>query len=247
MCHENKRDLLKVSGFCQDEFTIEKRGKMKGKVLVIEDETAISDLICMNLEVAGYEPIPFFRGDDAAAELQKNGAYDIALVDVMLPGMDGFELLPFLQRQNIPVIFLTAKGDIASKVKGLKGGAEDYLVKPFEMLELLVRMEKILERTEKKELCIEIHGVMIYPERHLVMKEGKEIALKRMEYECLMMFVKYKNIALSREQILKGLWGVEFEGETRTVDVHVAQLRKKLDFGDVIKTIPKVGYRLEGE
>ena len=88
---------------------------------------------------------------------------------------------------------------------------------------------------------------MIYPERHLVMKEGKEIALKRMEFECLMMFVKYKNIALSREQILKGLWGVEFEGETRTVDVHVAQLRKKLDFGDVIKTIPKVGYRLEGE
>ena len=163
---------------------------MRGKVLVIEDEAAISDLICMNLEVAGYETVPFFRGDEAAAELEQNGAYDIALLDVMLPGMDGFELLPFLQRQNIPVIFLTAKGDIASKVKGLKGGADDYIVKPFEMLELLVRMEKVLERTVKKEESIQIHGVTIYPERHLVLKDGEEVVLKPMEFECLMMFVK---------------------------------------------------------
>lgn len=113
------------------------------------------------------------------------------------------------------------------------------------MLELLVRMEKILERDAKKEDAVTIRDVVIYPKRRLVQKGGREVSLKPMEFECLMMFVRYKNMALSREAFLKNLWGVDFEGETRTVDVHVAQLRKKLDFGDVIKTIPKIGYRLE--
>lgn len=219
--------------------------EMKGKILVIEDETAICDLICMNLEAAGYQTFSFLRGDDAEKELQTNNAYDLAILDVMLPGKDGFELLPVLREKKIPVIFLTAKGDLTSKVKGLKAGAEDYLVKPFEMLELLVRMEKILERDSKKEDTVKIRDVIIYPKRHLVQKDGQEVLLKPMEFECLMMFVRYKNMALSREQLLKNLWGIDFEGETRTVDVHVAQLRKKLNFGDVIKTIPRIGYRLE--
>lgn len=218
---------------------------MKGTILVIEDETAICDLICMNLEAAGYETVSFSRGDDAQRELQTDNAYDLALLDVMLPGKDGFELLPVLREKKIPVIFLTAKGDLTSKVRGLKAGAEDYIVKPFEMLELLVRMEKILERDAKKEDAVTIRDVVIYPKRRLVQKGGREVSLKPMEFECLMMFVRYKNMALSREALLKNLWGVDFEGETRTVDVHVAQLRKKLDFGDVIKTIPKIGYRLE--
>ena len=220
---------------------------MKGKILVIEDEVAICDLICMNLEASGYETVFFLRGDDAERGLQMDDSYDLALLDVMLPGKDGFELLPLLRERKIPVIFLTAKGDLTSKVKGLKEGAEDYLVKPFEMLELLVRIEKILERTSQKEEKIEIRDVVIYPKRHLVRKGGQEVSLKPMEFECLMMFARYKNIALSREQLLKNLWGIDFEGETRTVDVHVAQLRKKLDFGDVIKTIPRIGYRLEVE
>lgn len=220
---------------------------MKEKIFVIEDEIAICDLICMNLEAAGYETVSFERGDDAAEALKVGEGCDLALLDVMLPGMDGFELLPLFQEREIPVIFLTAKGDLASKVKGLKGGAEDYLVKPFEMLELLVRMEKVFSRVPKEEESMAIHGVTVYPKRHLVLKDGLEISLKPMEFECLMMFLKYKNIALSREQLLKGLWGIDFEGETRTVDVHVAQLRKKLGWSDIIKTIPRVGYRLEVE
>lgn len=220
---------------------------MKEKIFVIEDEIAICDLICMNLEAAGYETVSFERGDDAAEALKVGEGCDLALLDVMLPGMDGFELLPLFQEREIPVIFLTAKGDLASKVKGLKGGAEDYLVKPFEMLELLVRMEKVFSRVPKEEESMAIHGVIVYPKRHLVLKDGLEISLKPMEFECLMMFLKYKNIALSREQLLKGLWGIDFEGETRTVDVHVAQLRKKLGWSDIIKTIPRVGYRLEVE
>lgn len=221
---------------------------MRARILVIEDELAISDLICMNLEAAGYESAAFYNGNEAADVLERDASYDLALLDVMLPGRDGFSLLPFLREKQIPVIFLTAKGDVASKVKGLKSGAEDYIVKPFEMLELLVRIEKILERSGKrKEECIRIRDVCIYPGRRLVTRGGAEVALKPMEFDCLMMFVRYKNIALTREQLLAGLWGVEFDGETRTVDVHVGRIRKKLDFWDVIRTIPRIGYRLEVE
>lgn len=161
---------------------------MRAEILVIEDELAISDLICMNLEAAGYESAAFYNGNEAADALETDASYDLAILDVMLPGRDGFSLLPLLREKNIPVIFLTAKGDIASKVKGLKSGAEDYIVKPFEMLELLVRIEKILERAGKKrEECIRIRDVCIYPERRQVTRGGTEIALKPMEFDCLMM------------------------------------------------------------
>lgn len=221
---------------------------MRARILVIEDELAINDLICMNLEAAGYESAAFYDGNEAEAGIAGDAAYDLALLDVMLPGKDGFSLLPILKSKGIPVLFLTAKGDVASKVKGLKNGAEDYLVKPFEMLELLVRIEKILERSGKKEEeCIQIRDVCIYPKRRKVTKAGAEVAFKPMEFDCLMMFVRYKNIALTREQLLANLWGVEFEGETRTIDVHVGRIRKKLDFGEVIRTVPRIGYRMEVE
>lgn len=119
---------------------------MQASILVIEDEESINELICMNLEAVGYDPVPFFDGQTVSEHLRENRAYDLALLDIMLPGKDGFELLPELCAADIPVIFLTAKGDLGSKIKGLKEGAEDYLVKPFEMLELLVRIEKVLSR-----------------------------------------------------------------------------------------------------
>lgn len=215
---------------------------MRARILVIEDELAISDLICMNLEAAGYESAAFYNGNEAADVLERDASYDLALLDVMLPGRDGFSLLPFLREKQIPEIFLTAKGDVASKVKGLKSGAEDYIVKPFEMLELLVRIEKILERSGKrKEECIRIRDVCIYPGRRLVTRGGTEVALKPMEFDCLLMFVRYKNIALTREQLLAGLWGVEFDGETRTVDVHVGRIRKKLDFWGFFRRSRRIG------
>lgn len=221
---------------------------MPCKILVIEDEEHINELICINLETAGYEPVPFFDGDALFSHLQEIPApsYDLALLDVMLPGKDGFELLPELQAQQIPVIFLTARGDLHSKVKGLTDGAEDYIVKPFEMLELLVRVEKVLSRFQKKvEDCYRIRDVEIFPKERIVQKAGTVIPFKPMEFDCLLLLVRYKNIALSREQLLQMLWGVEFDGETRTIDVHVGRIRKKLGFQDVIKTVPRIGYRLE--
>lgn len=189
--------------------------------------------------------MPFLDGNSVSEHLKQNPAYDLALVDVMLPGKDGFALLPELKAKDIPVIFLTACEDLQSKVKGLKDGAEDYLVKPFEMLELLVRVEKVLARYQKEEDCLRILDVEIYPRERVVKKAGVEIPFKPMEFDCLMLLVKYKNIALSRKQLLNTLWGVEFEGETRTIDAHIARIRKKLDFGEVIKTVPRIGYRLE--
>lgn len=220
---------------------------MDYKILVIEDEEHINELICLNLETAGYETIPFYDGTALSRHLQESPAthYDLALLDVMLPGKDGFELLPELKALQIPVIFLTARGDLSSKVKGLTEGAEDYIVKPFEMLELLVRVEKVLSRFQKEEQCYRIRDVEIFPEERIVRKAGTVIPFQPMEFDCLMLLVRYKNIAISREQLLQMLWGVEFEGETRTIDVHIGKIRKKLGFQDVIKTVPRIGYRLE--
>ncbi len=222
---------------------------MNADILVIEDARPINELICINLETAGYRAIPFYDGDAASRHLAEgDAAYDLALLDIMLPGKDGFDLLPELREKGIPVIFLTARGDLPSKIRGLREGAEDYLVKPFEMLELLVRVEKVLERcrkTEGQEECLRVLDVEICPRERIVRKAGVEIPFKPMEFDCLLLLVKYKNIVIRREEFLNVLWGVDFEGETRTIDVHIARIRKKLDFGDVIKTVPRVGYRLE--
>lgn len=220
---------------------------MKGRILVIEDEAAINDLLCMNLEAAGYEAVAVFDGEEAERLLEADHAFDCALVDIMLPGRDGFELLPGLKARDIPVIFLTARADLPSKVKGLRDGAEDYIVKPFEMLELLVRLEKVLQRRRNLREPIRILDVEIDEEKRTVKKAGQEVYLKPMEYECLLMFVHHRNKALTREQLLGTLWGIEFQGETRTVDAHVGRIRKKLGWQDVIRTIPRIGYRLEVE
>ena len=196
------------------------------KILVIEDEIAINDLICMNLEIAGYTPVPFFDGAEFDLHLKENDSYDLA--------------------HKIPVIYLTAKGDLPSKVKGLKSGAEDYIVKPFEMLELLVRMDNVLKRCGGREPEeIHIKDVVIDEKKRTVSKGGAVIPMQPMEYDCLMAFWKYRNRVMTREFLLNLLWGVNFEGESRTIDVHVANIRKKLDFFDVIITVPRVGYRME--
>ena len=219
---------------------------MMKKILVIEDENAINDLICMNLEIAGYKPVAFFDGEDASRHLKEQDEYDLALLDIMLPGKDGFELLEEFKEHGIPVIYLTAKGDLPSKVKGLRSGAEDYIVKPFEMLELLVRIDIVLKRFGKEEAEeIHIKDVVINEKKRTVHKNGVEISMKPMEFDCLLVFWKYRNRVMTRDQILNILWGVDFEGESRTVDVHVGNIRKKLDFSDVIITVPRVGYRME--
>lgn len=218
---------------------------MADRILVVEDEEAISELIEMNLTVAGYEVVQVYDGGKVEEVLKQEAGFDLALVDVMLPGRDGFSLMEVMKRFRIPVIYLTAKTDVGSKVRGLRSGAEDYIVKPFEVLELLVRVEKVLEWTGKQRETLEFADIRIVLGEHQVYKAGQEISLKPLEYDLLVLLAKNKNRAFTRDQLLNQVWGNDYLGESRTVDVHIGQLRKKLGLADVIKTIPKIGYRLE--
>ncbi|MBQ6701772.1 MAG: response regulator transcription factor [Clostridia bacterium] len=218
---------------------------MKKRILIVEDEEPIAKMIALNLKVANMTPVIFADGAVAERSLVTDHDYDLALLDVMLPGKNGFELLEALKPYNIPVIFLTAKDDINSKVQGLTGGAEDYIVKPFELMELLIRIDKVISRNQKAPTLITVRDLEINTSEHTVRKNGIEIPLKKMEFELLAILAKNKNIAISRNDLIGLVWGCNYMGETRTVDVHIGQLRKKLDLHDCIKTIPKFGYRLE--
>ena len=213
------------------------------KILIVEDNESISSLICMNLTVVGHETHVVQDGDLALKEIESGTHFDLAIVDVMLPGIDGFALLAPLKVRNIPVIYLTAKNDLESKIRGLKGGAEDYIVKPFEILELLVRVEKVLERRGNAAASIKVDDLEILVHERIVRKNEKQLYLKPREFDLLLLLSKNKNIALSRDKILAEVWGVNFMGQTRTVDVHITQLRKKT--GLRIVSVPKIGYRLE--
>ena len=212
------------------------------RIFVIEDDEAISRLLCMNLSVAGYEPVPAKDGQEALRMIMNGDHFDIALLDVMLPGIDGFQLMEPLKAHGIPVIYLTAKNDLESKLTGLTSGAEDYIVKPFEIMELLVRMEKVLARHYLGGV-LTCSDLTIYVEERTVLKGGRPIILKPLEFDLLLFFVRNQNIALSREKILAEVWGMDFYGESRTIDNHVSQLRKKT--GLPIVSVSRVGYRLE--
>lgn len=213
------------------------------KILVAEDELAINKMICMNLNITGYQTVSMQDGQEVLDYLAAGQSADLAIVDIMMPKVDGFALLEPLNKAGIPVIYLTALGDIESKVRGLSGGAEDYMVKPFEMLELLLRIEKILKRTGKSEDVLKLGDITLDMKKRIVSKENEQISLTPMEYDLLCILAKNRNIALGRDKILHEIWGAGFEGETRTVDVHVAALRRKT--GLHIASVPKIGYRLE--
>lgn len=213
------------------------------KILVAEDELAINKMICMSLNITGYETVSMQDGQEVLDYLAAGQSADLAIVDIMMPKVDGFALLEPLNKAGIPVIYLTALGDLESKVRGLSGGAEDYMVKPFEMLELLLRIEKILKRTGKSDELIKLDDVILDMKKRIVSKKNEQISLTPMEYDLLCILAKNRNIALERDKILHEIWGAGFEGETRTVDVHVAALRKKT--GLHIVSVPKIGYRLE--
>ena len=218
---------------------------MKNKILVIEDDRAISELLCMNLEAAGYETVAAYDGEEAQRLLLWQEDADLAVVDIMLPGKDGFELMENFKKKELPVLYLTAKDDVASKVKGLKLGAEVYMVKSFEMLELLVRIEKVLERTGRARKVLTIRNIMVDMQSHQVYKDGLPVSLKPMEYDLFVLLLQNKNIALGREELLKRVWGENYLGESRTVDVHIRSLRQKLgDAGTLIETVRGVGYRI---
>lgn len=213
------------------------------RILVVEDDPSIAELMEMNFSVAGYLCDVAADGKQALDRV-KEKAYDLAILDIMLPEIDGFSLLPYMKKAEIPVIYVSAKNQEADRVKGLRLGAEDYLVKPFSLLELLVRMEKVLERRHPKQERIEIGNVSILPEERTVLLAGNPVSLKPMEYALLLMLAKHPNIVFSREQLLQEVWGDSFFGETRTVDNHIAMLRKKLEWAERIVTVHRVGYKL---
>lgn len=215
------------------------------KILVVEDEVAIRDLICINLELVGYEVSTAEDGLEAKSFLEKN-TVDLILLDVMIPGIDGFSLIEQIKKYNIPVIFVTAKESVLDRVKGLRLGAEDYIVKPFETVELLARIEVVLRRYNKSSNIIKFKNIEVDINTRIVKVDNEEVYLTAKEYDLLILFLQNKNMALSREQILDKVWGFEYVGETRTVDIHVNRIREKLDLKDNIKTVFKIGYRLEG-
>lgn len=214
------------------------------KILIVEDEKPISELIRINLTNAGHDCTCVYDGK-AAADLLENTRFDLVLLDVMLPNVDGFELMDYIRPMDIPVIFLTAKGNVDDRVKGLRLGAEDYIVKPFAIAELLARVDTVIRRYSKADSVIEFGAVEVLMQSHLVMRRGVAVELTPKEYELLLLFLQNKNIALFRDVIFERVWEGEYTGDTRTVDLHVQRLRKKLGLEDTLKTVYKVGYRLE--
>lgn len=217
---------------------------MMTQILDVEDERPISNLIAVNLRKAGYACDCVFDGMAAADALEEK-SYDLILLDVMLPEVDGYELMNYIAPLEIPTIFLTAKATVQDRVRGLKLGADDYLTKPFEIIELLARVETVLRRYHKTERMIMIHDLVIDTASRSVSREGEIISLTKKEYDLLLLFVRNKNIALYRETIYEQIWGGEYLGDSRTVDLHVQRLRKKVGWEDKITAVYKVGYRLE--
>lgn len=215
------------------------------RILLVEDDHAIADAVALNLRTVGYEVSAFDDGGEAAAALEKEHSFDLALLDIMLPGLDGFALFALMEKYNIPVIYMTAKTDSESEVRGLKEGAEDYIVKPFEIVTLLVRIEKVLARTGRLNQVYRFRDLTLDAENRTLTYAGEPIDLPPLEFDVLAVLMKNKNRTVSRERILNEIWGEDYFGDIRTVDVRVANLRKKLGLGDEIRTISKTGYRLE--
>ena len=214
------------------------------KILIVEDDNAIANLIYKSLTEEGYHCRCAFDGAQGAEYIEKE-KFDLVLLDIMLPKVHGHELLEYLKPTNTPVIFITAKGSLEDKIKGLKLGAEDYIVKPFQVGELLARVEVVLRRYDKGAKQIVIGNVSIDMASRQVFQNGQVIELTMKEYDLLLELVRNKNIALYREQLYEKVWNEPFTGETRTLDSHIQRIRRKLHWDDKIKTVFRIGYRLE--
>ncbi len=216
------------------------------KVLVVDDEFPIANLIKETLEKSGYTCTCVYDGESAADAIE-NEVFDLVLLDVMLPKINGFELIEYIRQYNVPVIFLTAKTDVRDRVKGLRLGAEDYIIKPFDTTELIARVEVVLRRFEKYVEKIQILDLEIDPVSRQVTKAGVPVELTYKEFELLLLLVKNKNIALYRETIYEKVWNDPFTTDSRTVDLHINRIRKKLGLEKHIQTVFKVGYRFVEE
>ncbi|MBS1419005.1 MAG: response regulator transcription factor [Firmicutes bacterium] len=214
------------------------------RVLIVEDEKPISELIRLSLSKAGYYCLCAYDGAEAANILEKE-LFDLVLLDVMLPGVSGFELLEYIQPTGTPVIFITAKNSLDDRVKGLRMGAEDYIVKPFEIMELLARVEVVLRRYQKTEEILQVGDLTIDLRSMQVQRGNETIFLTKKEWDLMLLFVQNPGAALYRETIYERVWGGEYPVGSRVVDLHIQRLRKKIGWEDTLRTVNRVGYRLE--
>ena len=211
-------------------------------ILVVEDDRDINDLIVRNLKLVGHTYQQIFDGLEAT-RIAGAQDFDLILLDVMLPGLDGFEVIQKIS--GTPTIFITAKDGLEHRLTGLSLGADDYIVKPFEMLELLARIEAVLRRTKKNNTAFTLDGAAVDMATRTVKVNGQEVDLSPREFDLLEVLIRNQNIAMSRDKLLELAWGYDYFGETRTVDNHIQKLRSKLGWEERIKTIYKLGYRLE--
>ncbi len=214
-------------------------------ILIVEDDDSIAELIAMNLCGEGYGCTCAHDGLEGAELLEKE-RFDLILLDIMLPGMDGYTLLEQIRPLGTPVIFLTAKGCVEDRIRGLRAGADDYLAKPFQVGELLARVEAVLRRRSIRENKLQLGDVSIDLDSRQVEKAGCPVILTAKEFDLLAQLAQNKNVALRRDRLYEQVWKEPFLGETRTLDAHIQRLRKKLGWEDRIKTLFRIGYRLEG-
>ena len=214
-------------------------------VLIVEDDEAIANLLYMDMSDEGYQCVCAYDGKTAADLLEEKQDFDLILLDIMLPEIDGYELLEYIKPIDIPVIFLTAKGSVGDRIHGLKMGADDYIVKPFQSGEVLARMEAVLRRYGKNRKELSFADVTVDLECRKVFQNGKEVELTVKEYDLLVELMQNKNVAQYRDKLYERVWKEPFLGDTRTLDTHIQRLRKKLGWEEHIKTIFRIGYRLE--
>ena len=213
-------------------------------ILIVEDDINITRTIEATISVMGYETRTCGNGREAV-ELIKGRCYDLVLLDVMLPGLDGFQVIEEIKGVQVPIIFLTARQDVLDKVKGLRLGAEDYITKPFEAMELMARIDVVLRRMNKGKTQIEYKDIYLDTTKHIVTKGGVAVLLTPKEFDVLELFMQNIDVAITRERLLSAVWGYQYEGESRTVDIHIQQVRKKMGLSNDLITIPKIGYRLD--
>lgn len=214
------------------------------KILIVDDEKPICDLIDINLSAAGYH-CKTVQDGLKAIDLIEREQFDLILLDIMLPGADGYDIMEYIRPLKIPVIFITAKHEVKDRVKGLKLGAEDYLVKPFDVVELVARVEVVLRRFQKTGRILQAGDVTVDLEARKVTKAGKPVVLTNKEYGLLVLFIQNKNVALFKENLYEKVWGDEYIADSRTLELHVQRLRKKMGWENNLLAVYKVGYRLE--
>ncbi|MCR5737402.1 MAG: response regulator transcription factor [Eubacterium sp.] len=216
------------------------------KILIVEDEIAIADMIDMYLTGAGYDCVCASDGEIAANLIEQN-SFDLVLLDIMLPKVDGYELMAYLEPLNTPVIFLTAKDTVKDKIKGIRMGADDYIAKPFDLGELLARVEMVLRRFGKGKNILQFQDLQIDLGKHRVTRKGEEINLTPKEFQLLVVLVQNKNTVIQKEDLYEKVWETEYTGNSRTVELHIQRIRNKTGLKEEIKTLPKIGFVLSGE